>query len=266
MTAFISYKMPEDENHFKNIEFAFKAARIKYSTVKPTAGRPLGAELRQAIRKCAACVFIATRESLGSGWCKAEIGAFWGAGKPVVIYKVDKTLTDRELPPQSLGDKLAMDLPEVVDAMKVHLKQPQEDSPIDVIYTLAIESFIDKLALRFGTIHFVGFGTLMPGMPRLPAFRYVNAFGEEVHYDQTKVGADAESEIRMVIKRLTSLRQQKERQLVSALIENFTEVQGQSQLIAHHLGMISINGTTLAEPWRLARIMSLKCGNKRVMT
>jgi len=66
-------------------------------------GRGLAEQLRQAIAACDACVFIATRRSLASQWCMAELGAFWGAGKDVLIFQADVDLDVRDMPPQFEG-------------------------------------------------------------------------------------------------------------------------------------------------------------------
>jgi hypothetical protein len=42
-------------------------------------------------------VFIATPASVKSSWCQAELGAFWGAGKPIIPY-VQAGVSDADLP------------------------------------------------------------------------------------------------------------------------------------------------------------------------
>jgi hypothetical protein len=48
-------------------------------------------------------VFIATRTSVSSPWCSAELGAFWGAKKRVLIFLADDSLEDTDLPRQFQG-------------------------------------------------------------------------------------------------------------------------------------------------------------------
>lgn len=50
------------------------------------------------------CIFVATHRALESSWCGTELGAFWGAGKPVIVYLADSSLSDEELPPIVQGD------------------------------------------------------------------------------------------------------------------------------------------------------------------
>jgi hypothetical protein len=67
-------------------------------------GSSLRDQLRQAISNCDVSVFIATHLALDSSWCLAGIAAFWGAGKPVIVYLADSSLKDEELPPIVQGD------------------------------------------------------------------------------------------------------------------------------------------------------------------
>lgn len=42
--------------------------------------------LREAIARAHGCVWLLTEHSIRSRWCPVEVGAFWGAGKPIIIY------------------------------------------------------------------------------------------------------------------------------------------------------------------------------------
>jgi hypothetical protein len=41
---------------------------------------------------------VATRQCVESSWCSAELGAFWGHGKKVLVYVADESLAERTLP------------------------------------------------------------------------------------------------------------------------------------------------------------------------
>ena len=56
------------------------------------------------MEQCGVCIFIATRNAIDSSWCGAELGAFWGADKPIIVYLADPSLKDDELPPIVQGD------------------------------------------------------------------------------------------------------------------------------------------------------------------
>jgi hypothetical protein len=85
-------------------------------------GESLADQLRDAIRKCEVCVFIATRRSIESAWCLAELGAFWGAGKRVLVFMGEPDLSDSILPPQFKGDLKVNTAQELIDAIKAFIE------------------------------------------------------------------------------------------------------------------------------------------------
>lgn len=104
MTVFISHSF-ENKDQFDNIADALAAAGVPYwnpENVKP--GSSLRDQLRHAVDGCSVCVFVATHRALESSWCGAELGAFWGAGKPVIVYLADSSLKEDDLPPIVQGD------------------------------------------------------------------------------------------------------------------------------------------------------------------
>lgn len=56
--------------------------------------------LREAIDRCDACVFFLSQDSGKSPWCMAELGAFWGTGKPVWILCADGAPSINTVVPQ----------------------------------------------------------------------------------------------------------------------------------------------------------------------
>ena len=58
---------------------------------------------------CEVCIFLATLRSVDSPWCLAEVGAFWGSGKKVLLFMADPDLTDAMLPPQFKGNLMVSD-------------------------------------------------------------------------------------------------------------------------------------------------------------
>ena len=104
MAVFISHSF-ENKSEFDNIADALELAGVEYwnpAEVKP--GSSLRDQLRRAVEDCSVCVFVATRRALESSWCGAELGAFWGAGKPVIVYLAEPSLTEIDLPPIVQGD------------------------------------------------------------------------------------------------------------------------------------------------------------------
>src|SRR5262245_44323368 len=103
MPVFISHSF-ENKPEFDNIADALEQHGItcwKPESLK--AGASLAEQLRVAIVESEVCVFVATRDSVASNWCGAELGAFWGAGKPVVIWVAEASIPEAELPRQFQG-------------------------------------------------------------------------------------------------------------------------------------------------------------------
>lgn len=92
MPVFISHSRntPEDEDALENIISALDQAkpRVEHWTDRGrlTVGLGLREQIRRGLRTCEVCLFVATPTSLASPWCLLEVGAFWGAGKPVVCF------------------------------------------------------------------------------------------------------------------------------------------------------------------------------------
>jgi CheY-like chemotaxis protein len=104
MTAFISHSF-DNKPEFDNVVDALVQIGVPYwNPTEVKAGSSLRDQLRQAVERCSVCIFVATHRALGSSWCGAELGAFWGAGKPVIVYLADSSLKDEELPPIVHGD------------------------------------------------------------------------------------------------------------------------------------------------------------------
>jgi CheY-like chemotaxis protein len=104
MTVFISHSF-DDQPEFDNIAEGLDGRRVPYwkpSEIK--SGASLREQLRRAIGSCSVCIFIATHKSVKSNWCAAELGAFWGAGIPVLVYLADGSLPEEALPPIVQGD------------------------------------------------------------------------------------------------------------------------------------------------------------------
>lgn len=132
--VFISHSFGKKAN-FLNVADPLAAAGILYwnpdTDVKP--GSSLRDQLRQAIAECCVCIFVATRPALASGWCTSELGAFWGAGKPIIVYMADPALTEGDLPEIVQGDVYEEVISKVVAAAGEIVKQaappPGKDDP-----------------------------------------------------------------------------------------------------------------------------------------
>jgi hypothetical protein len=120
MSIFISHAF-RDKPFFDNIADSLDDEGIKYwdpDSILP--GAPLSERLREAIERSQLCVFIATANSVASAWCAAELGAFWGANKPVLVFVADPTLRDEQLPGQLRGHFLERRIKKLVAAIQNH--------------------------------------------------------------------------------------------------------------------------------------------------
>lgn len=118
MTIFISHSFA-DKDQFDNIADALEAGDVPYW--KPSqivAGAALSDQLREAISRSQACIFIATTNSVNSPWCNAELGPFWGAGKRVFIFVADTSLEPDMLPKQFHGHYLEKRITKLVQTCK----------------------------------------------------------------------------------------------------------------------------------------------------
>ncbi|MDX8029902.1 TIR domain-containing protein [Lentzea sp. BCCO 10_0856] len=105
MTVFISHSF-DNKPEFANVTESLDRLKVPYwrpAEIK-TGGASLRDQLRAAVQTCSVCVFIATHASVKSSWCGAELGAFWGAGTPIIVYVADSSLPEKHLPPILQGD------------------------------------------------------------------------------------------------------------------------------------------------------------------
>ena len=129
MTIFISHSL-SDKDQFDNIADALDAGAVPYW--KPSeivSGSMLSDQLRTAISRSMACIFIATRHSVDSPWCNAELGAFWGAGKQVFIYLADTSLETERLPKQFQGHYLEKRISKLVQTCRACVVKHDSPNP-----------------------------------------------------------------------------------------------------------------------------------------
>lgn len=127
---FISHDQ-EDQAPLSQLRLIAKLAGVEcWSPAQMKAGILLREQLRTAIRECDVCLFLATRRSIGSSWCRAELGAFWGAGKRVVSLVQDPELTDLDLPPQLQGDLWTRNAEAALDAVREEVANARRRDPM----------------------------------------------------------------------------------------------------------------------------------------
>lgn len=118
MQVFISHCF-EDKALYSSLCLALDRSGVsRWDVSKLTLGKPLADGLRSAIDECEICVFLATTRSLESRWCLAELGAFWGAGKKVIVYLADPGLDESHLPPELHGNLWTANAVKLLEGIK----------------------------------------------------------------------------------------------------------------------------------------------------
>ncbi len=118
MTIFISHS-DKDRAIYQTLCMALDAKKVsRWDVAAMLPGESLSDQLRQSINECHLCVFVATRRSLESQWCLAELGAFWGSGKTVILFMVDPELDESVLPPQFRGNLRASSPQQLIDVIQ----------------------------------------------------------------------------------------------------------------------------------------------------
>ena len=118
MTVFISHSS-KDVASYTLLGMVLDGARIdRWDVTTMSRGASIADQLRTAINTCKTCVFIATRSSVESQWCLAELGAFWGAGKRVILFMVDPDLDKSALPAQFRENLHATSATQVIEAIR----------------------------------------------------------------------------------------------------------------------------------------------------
>jgi len=132
MPVFISHSF-KDEAIYSAICLALDGAHVdRWDPATMSPGDSLADQLRGAIQGCEVCIFLATRSSIESPWCLAEVGAFWGSGKTVIIFLADPDLTDSILPPQFKGNLMARTAHKLIEAIKNSIENHKGQKANDI--------------------------------------------------------------------------------------------------------------------------------------
>jgi CheY-like chemotaxis protein len=151
MTAFISHSF-ENRPEFENVTDALNFRGVEFwnpAAIRP--GASLRDQLRAAVERCTLCIFVATRQSVDSSWCGAELGGFWGAGKPIIVYLAEASLKEDELPQIVQGDVWERRISRIADRAKeieaqaspgTNNGQPQRHSSVSQLTIEQLEKMI----------------------------------------------------------------------------------------------------------------------------
>lgn len=146
--VFISHSH-KDEASYSSLCLALDSSGVsRWDVSKLKLGKSLSDGLRKAITECEICIFLATKRSINSSWCLAELGAFWGAKKKVIIYQAEPDIEKSDIPPQFQGDLWTSDARKLLNALDV----PDSESVKRTPYGLATDIGPIKVQVSFGKI------------------------------------------------------------------------------------------------------------------
>ena len=135
-SVFISHSH-KDQASYSALCLALESSGIsRWDVSKLTLGRSLSDGLREAINECEVCVFLATKRSIKSSWCLAELGAFWGAKKKVIIYQAEPDIAKSEIPPQFQGDLWTSDAKKLLNALDIPDSESVKRTPSGFVANL----------------------------------------------------------------------------------------------------------------------------------
>jgi hypothetical protein len=152
MKVFISYSQ-KDQAAYSSAVVSLEGQRVQcWDSKTMMSGSSLREQLQEAINQCDICVFIATKNSLESKWCSAEIGAFWGIGKRVIVFIAESDVSEKDIPPQFQGDLWTNDIREVVrvvkaeeDALRTNKRKKDDFHPAH-LSDLTVSTFYELLS------------------------------------------------------------------------------------------------------------------------
>jgi hypothetical protein len=120
MPVFVSYSTDDASDYDNLIEYLQHRGLVVWSDrLGVVAGAGLREQVRRGVDECDVSVFIATPASVRSPWCLTEVGAFWGQGKPVIVYRV--RIDHDSLPDYFRTDRTTDRLKEVAEAAQLIL-------------------------------------------------------------------------------------------------------------------------------------------------
>src|SRR3712207_1276469 len=90
MTIFLSYARKDEENPtFRTLQDLLARNRFDVwkdkEKIRP--GQFAFSLIHKAIDESICCVFYFSNQSCRSTWCAAEVAAFWGKGKPILVLR-----------------------------------------------------------------------------------------------------------------------------------------------------------------------------------
>lgn len=123
---YISYRL-KDKAPYTSLCLALEYEGLPYWKQNLKSGVSLKDQLQEALSKCDVCIFIATPDSVKAPWCMNEVGAFWGAGRRIIVFAAHAGIEDK-LPPLFIGDYWISDAREVMRQAREALAEPEKQA------------------------------------------------------------------------------------------------------------------------------------------
>lgn len=82
--------------------------------------------IREGIQESFCCLFILNKHSAQSKWCHAEVGAFWGTDRPIVVLMIPPEADPRDMPPYLPIIQHSDDFERVVETIEDFKKNPSD--------------------------------------------------------------------------------------------------------------------------------------------
>lgn len=125
LIIFISHSGKNSEVYEEFCEKLDLKGIARWSVDSMDPGQSLAGQLQSAVLRSDICVFLATRDSLSSMWCLTELGAFWGAGKRVIVYISEPGLGPEDLPPQFREHLYTSNVKRMIETIEKERKRRQ---------------------------------------------------------------------------------------------------------------------------------------------
>lgn len=150
MPVFLSHSF-QDEAVYSTLRLALVGAGVElWDREAISVGESLSDQLKEAIRICDTCVLTSTRRSVESTWCHAELGAFWGAGKKVILFMVDPDLAESVLAPQFKGIVRASSVHKLIEGLEKAV--PNEETANNARVLQLTPRTHDSMSIAFSNI------------------------------------------------------------------------------------------------------------------
>jgi hypothetical protein len=223
---FVSYSS-DDAAHLRDLDPLKRFTELWYDK-EIVSGNIIAERLKDGINSCLACLFLQTKNSLRSTWCTAEVAAFWAAGKPVIIWEVDRDITSKAQLPFLAGVRTAKTFAEVRDALRLiqnHSSNNDDKEPSfgNIPLTKAVIAIADSIEHKIIPLQQTIEG-LHDRISYLAPFEENSLFGQRFKHFFDEKRAIARVFLRELEQFISQLREREDNRMVRLLLDSGTTV------------------------------------------